>query len=310
MQEIGNLELDNSPGSKSPPSNLPILQWDKLQSYRDLSFRLIPELRIRTQAEAIKFVDERGYVFFWPIKGINLPSLWAAVAGDRPVADEHDDPGHISWQWKDSLLGTHTWFYAKVLRKKSTIISLDYAPFFYALTENFGSPEEDYLIQYQQGRLSKEAKLAYEALLFNGAMDTIALRKAARLAGQDKESQFQRALVDLQTDMKILPVCVAPVGRWRYAYIYDLVARHFPEIVQKARFISEKQAWEFLVNGYFLSVGASPLHDLIKLLGMTEEQAQYVTSKLISDGDIIKVRVEEQAKDWLTLSQLIALTSK
>jgi DNA glycosylase AlkZ-like len=309
MQEIGNLELDNTQGSKFPPSNLPLLQRNKLQSYRDRTFRLIPELRVRTQVEAIEFINERGYVFFWPINGISLPSLWTAVAGDRPVADEHDDPGHISWQWKDSLLGTHTWFYAKVLRKKSTIISLEYAPFFYALSENFGSPEEDYLIQYQQGKLTQEAKLVYEALLFNGAMDTIALRKAARLAGQDKESQFQRALVDLQMDMKILPVGVAPVGRWRYAYIYDLVARHYPEIVQKARFIPENKAWEFLVMGYFLSVGASPLPDLTKLLGMTEERAQRVSSKLISDGVINKVRVEGQAEEWLSLSQLLGLTS-
>ena len=31
-------------------------------------------------AGAVKFVDARGYTFFWPIKGVEFPSLWTAVA--------------------------------------------------------------------------------------------------------------------------------------------------------------------------------------------------------------------------------------
>jgi hypothetical protein len=309
MQEIGSLELDNSPESKFPSSEIPTLPWNVLKAYRDKTFRLIPELRIRSQAEAIKFVNERGYIFFWPIRGINLPSLWSAVAGDRPVADEHDDPGHISWQWKDALLGSHTWFYAKVLRRKSTIISLEYAPFFYALTENYGDPEEDYLIQYQQGRLTQEAKLVYEALLFNGALDAIALRKTAHLTSQEKESHFQRALVDLQMDMKIMPTGVAPVGRWRYAYTYDLVTSHFPEIVEKARYIQENKAREVLVENYFHSVGALQMPDLIKLLRLSQYQAEQIANKLISNGVIQKVKVENQTGEWLSLSNLVKITS-
>lgn len=49
--------------------------------------------------QVVDFVNERGSVYFWPIKDVTLPSLWTAVAG------AHDDPGHVSWGWKDSLLG-------------------------------------------------------------------------------------------------------------------------------------------------------------------------------------------------------------
>src|SRR3972149_5049108 len=95
------------------------------------------------------------FSYFWPIKDVTLPSLWAAVAGDRPVADAHDDPGHVTWGWKDSLLGARKWYYAKVLRKKATIIALDVAPYFYALSENYGDPRGDYLLQHEQGLLTQ-----------------------------------------------------------------------------------------------------------------------------------------------------------
>jgi len=70
---------------------------------------------VRTKEQAIAYVEERGFVYFWPIKGVMMPSLWQAVAGDRPVASEHDDPGHVTWGWKDGLLGERLWYYAKVL---------------------------------------------------------------------------------------------------------------------------------------------------------------------------------------------------
>ncbi|MSP13309.1 MAG: hypothetical protein EXR62_10185 [Chloroflexi bacterium] len=46
--------------------------------------------------EAITYLNQRGFIFFWPIKDVVLPSLWGAVAGNRPVAAEHDDPGHVT----------------------------------------------------------------------------------------------------------------------------------------------------------------------------------------------------------------------
>ena len=210
---------------------------DSLQSYRARTFRLQPARRVTNKEEAIEFANERGFIYFWPITGILLPSLWTAVAGDRPVADEHDDPGHISWDWKDSLLGQRVWYYAKVLRKKATFISLEVVPYFYALSENYGSPEEDYLTIYEQGRLTLEAKLIYEALLDKGPMDTVSLRKAARLTSTESEGRFNRAMTDLQADFKILPTGVADAGAWHYAFFYDITARHFPEIIDQTRYI-------------------------------------------------------------------------
>ncbi len=68
-----------------------VISEKRIWEYRQSTFRL--RHRVRSLDEALNFVNERGYIFFWPIKDLVFPSLWAAVAGDRPVPDEHDDPG-------------------------------------------------------------------------------------------------------------------------------------------------------------------------------------------------------------------------
>ena len=166
------------------------INLNKLQTLRTRTFNLPPQKRVSSATQALSFVNKRGFTYFWPIKGVDLPSLWVAVAGDRPVADKHDDPGHITWGWKDDALDKKIWYYGKILRGKATMIALDVAPYFYALSENYGEPEEDYLIAYREGRMTQAAKQVYEALLDKGSMHTIDLRKEAKLSNA-KDSEFK-----------------------------------------------------------------------------------------------------------------------
>jgi hypothetical protein len=282
-----------------------ILPARLLQSFRDRTFRASPGTRLHTRDEAIQFVEQRGFIYFWPIKDIVMPSLWVAVAGDRPVADAHEDPGHVTWGWKDELLGARVWYYAKVLRKKSTLISLEVAPFFYALSENYGSPEEDHLIQYEQGRMTQEAKQVYEALLEDGALDTVALRRAARLASPESDGRFNRALTDLQADFKILPIGVAQAGAWRYAFVYEIVPRHYPELLDKARFVTDEQARRRLIQLYLRSVGAARIADITKLFGWTRPQVQEALRGLVHSGDVnIGLALENQPGEWICVPEL------
>jgi hypothetical protein len=284
---------------------MPSLSFERLQRYRAGTFRLLPGQRLKTRDEAVEFVNQRGFVYFWPIRGILLPSLWTAVAGDRPVADAHDDPGHVTWGWKDGLLGSRQWFYAKVLRKRATMISMQLAPYFYAFSENYGSPEEDYLTLYEQGRLTQEAKAIYEAILDKGALDTIALRKAARLSSSENEGRFNKALADLQADFKLVPVAVTEAGAWHYAFAYDIVARHYPELPEQAHAIGERQAQRTLAEVYFRSVGAASVRDVSKLFGWRAAAAQRTVNELVQAGALVEnVEVEKQAGEWLALAEL------
>jgi hypothetical protein len=284
---------------------MPSLDLKQLKTHRTRTFGLPPLKRLASSSAALDFINARGFIYFWPIKGIDLPSLWTAVAGERPVADKHDDPGHITWGWKDGALDKKIWYYGKILRRKATMISLEIAPYFYALSENYGSPEEDYLIAYQEGRLSQSAKQVYETLLDNGALNTLDLRRLSKLANA-KETEFNKALEQLQADFKILPVGVAQVGAWKYAHVYELVTRHYPDLPEQARPIGEADARAKLAELYFVSVGAAQMRDVTKLFGWPNELAARTLSRLVKDGLIAEgVTRKDMDGEWFVLSGLV-----
>ena len=277
----------------------------KLNTHRSRTFNLPPSKRVSSPAQAVKFVNKRGFIYFWPIKGIDMPNLWSAVAGDRPVSDKHDDPGHITWGWKDNALDKKIWYYGKILRKKATMISLDIAPYFYALTENYGSPEEDYLLTYEEGRMTQAAKQVYETILNEGAMNTIDLRRAAKLANA-KDSEFNKALEYLQSDFKILPVGVSDAGAWKYSFIYEMVPRHFPDLPETARKIGENEARTKLMELYFESVGAAQERDANKLFQWKKDFVTKAIVGLVEKRVLVESEHPKQKGKWYALSKLIS----
>ena len=51
------------------------------EAYRARTYRQGRGQQLGSADEAVDYVGERGFVYFWPIKGVDLPSLWAAVGG-------------------------------------------------------------------------------------------------------------------------------------------------------------------------------------------------------------------------------------
>jgi hypothetical protein len=272
-----------------------MLTWEKIEAYRARTYRTEKSLRVRTKEEAIAHANARGFITFWPIKAVEIPSLWVSVAGDRPVPNNHDDPAHVTWGWKDDLLGERVWYYGKVLRRKATIISLDIAPYFYALSENFGSPELDYLDQYQQGTLSQEAKVIYEALLREGPLHSPALRRASSLTSKSSRYPFSRGLDELQADFKVLPIGVARAGAWNYAFVYDCVHRHYPDLPERAHQIRIPEARQKLLTLYFESVGATDRKMIAKVfyvLKWTKRELERTIAALVEEGAVREVELE------------------
>jgi hypothetical protein len=282
------------------------LPIERLNAFRENSYRIKPEMRLSTLQGAIDFVKERGFVFFWSIKGIDYPSLWTAVAGNRPVAAYHDDPGHLTWRWKDDSLGEKIWYYGKIIRKKATMIDLEVVPFFYALSENYGNPVEDVMIQYHEGRLTREAKAIFDTIHESGPIDTIAIRKATFMTTKESNSRFDRAITTLQSDFKILPIGISDAGGWRYAFIYDLVHRHYPELVVAAGNISEDAARDALVKLYFKSVGAASLRNVTKFFQWERRSTIKSIDRLVVSGELIRdVKHPEFTGDWFAIPEVL-----
>ncbi len=276
-----------------------------LARYRAGPFRLQRGRQLRTPDDAVQYVDERGFVYFWAIKGVDLPSLWTAVAGDRPVADAHDDPGHVTWGWKDGLLSARRWYYGKLLKGKATIVSLATLPYFYALSENYGDPD-DYLLEYEAGRLTAEAKAIYETLLAKGALDSLALRREARLLGKESNTRFERGLLDLQRTLRVLPVGVAQAGRWNYAFIYELLDRWLPDVPAAARALGRGEARAHLLDCYLQSVGAATMAKAGSLFSWRPDDTRKATERLFEEKRAAAVaQVAGAPGDWLVTAELL-----
>jgi hypothetical protein len=264
---------------------------EKLKKYRQKIYRSSVEDRTRSLDAAVGFINQRGLIAFWPLNGIPMPSLWAAAAGDRPVPDEHDDPGHITWGWKDELLSRKKCFYARILCKRNFFVSLGLLPNLYALTRNTGDPSEDHKILYDSGELSHAAFVIYETILNSGPMDTITLKRAAHLTGKEGDRQFNQAIDALQNDIKILPVGISRSGGWHYSFIYDLVPRHFPDLIEQTRFVSERNARKTLILNYINSVGAASENEIRKLFKWELNITRSVMDELIASQEVKQIMV-------------------
>jgi hypothetical protein len=263
---------------------------------RNHNYRRTPERRVETIEGARAFVEEVGFCHFWPVKGIETPNLFHAIAGQaRPVPRHHHDPDLSKcWSWKDRALDKRWWYYAKLLRRRATLVSFDLLPYFYALSENYGALD-DYLQLYADGLLSAEAKAIYEALLEHGPLNTIRLRREARMSANSAKSRFDRGLTELQIGLKVLPVGVVEAGAWNYAFVYELTQRHFPELPARARPIKRSAARRVLVRRYLENVMAAERGMVAKVFHIfhwTKHDLTRTLDALVEEGAVREVEVE------------------
>ncbi len=257
-----------------------------LLAAREVRYRRRMNLRVMNQPQAVEFVNDVGFSFLFPIQKIELPSLWDAIAG-RVVKTYPQHKGYEierTWGWKDESLAKKWWYYGKLIRDKATLVSLDFLPNFYALSENFGDYEHDYLEEYKTGQLTSEARQVYEALLKNGALDAVRLRREAHLSTDANKGRFDKALTDLQTGLKVLPVGIAPVGAWRYAFIYEILPRWFPQIPVRAQRIGRVEARRRILDRYLHNVIFSTVPIAARLFRWTMTETQQAAETLAADG--------------------------
>jgi uncharacterized protein YcaQ len=119
-----------------------------------------------------------------------------------------------------------------------------------------------------------------------------------------KESVFNRAMEDLQKDFKILPVGIAEAGAWKYAFRYDITARHMPELAEQARQIGEAEARQKLVGLYFASVGAAQIRDVTRLFGWPPELVKRTVERLVKKGEVVEAGHPKYPGAWLVLPEL------
>jgi hypothetical protein len=282
-----------------------VYDLSSLEAARDHAYRRRPELALRDEHEALSFVEDIGFCLLFPARGMELPSLWEAINGSsRALPEHHDDRAlGLAWEWKDSLPARRLIYYGKLLRRKPTLVALDMLPYFYALSENCGDPD-DYLEHYRDGKLSEDGKRVYEAILEHGPLPTSRLRVLAGLPAKVAAARFDRAISELQGGLYIVKSGISDANAWKYCYVYDLLSRRFPEAIALARHISGKQARLAVASRYLRSVIAAPTKDMARLFGWSPALMEAVVTTLVERGLASHITVTGSSLAWLASTRL------
>jgi hypothetical protein len=278
-----------------------VLTPEQVENWRDARYHRRPHLRLRSSQQAIEFINQAGFCFLFPSKTVEMPTLWEAICGEtRPLPVAHDDVElGYAWNWKDELPSRGLVYYGKLVYKKPTLISLDLLPHFYALSDNYGDIE-DYLLEYQDGKLSEEAKRVYEALLQHGALPTSHLRRRAGLDGKGNAPRFDRAIRELQLGLKIVKTGISDANAWGYCYVYDVILRHWPDLAGRAGAISSQEAMRVLLLTHLSNVGVTTLADVVRLFGWDLPRLTALCDQWADMGELLScVRMEGWAGDYL-----------
>ena len=282
---------------------LPVRTLDELRAARAQRYRQQPDLRVRTEAEALEFLNDVGLCLLFSAKDIELPTLWGALCGeDRPLPKGHDNHElGLAWNWKDKLPIEGRVLYGKFLRKKPVFVSLDLAPSLVRPVAQLGEIRPRTICStIRTGGLSVEAKQVYETLLQQGALPTSRLRREAGLGGKRNAGRFDRALAELQMDWRIHKVAISNANRWGYCYVYDLLPKPFPGVVEAAREIGGRQARETILLRYLRTVVAATPRQVALLFGWTARDVDRLAERLAGEGRLHRnVRLDGLEGEYL-----------
>ena len=273
---------------------------DELFSRRNHVYRRTPERRLHREREALSFINEVGFCFLFSAEGSEAPTLFEAILGEpSDWTGQHDRETGLVWRWKDSLPVAKKCFYGKLLRAKPVLVSLDLFPYFYAVSGNYGDLDQ-YLQEYQDGKVSLAAKQIYEALLYHGAMPTSHLRRQSNLAGKDNARAFERGLVELQVSLKITKTGISEANRWHYCYVYDLLPRWLPDQVEQGLAIKSRDAYPVILRQYLRTVIVSTPDAILRLFGWPPETVERAITTLVDAEDAAKgIAVQGLEGTWI-----------
>lgn len=271
----------------------PVIHFSSLANRRGAHYRMSDDLKVKTRAEAVSFIDRVGVALLFPGDNMPLPDLWSAVNGkERAIPKHHHDWAlGKTWDWKDQIPSHKEAWYGKLVRGKPAFVSLKDLPAIYALSNNYGELD-DYLEAYQDGLLSQEGKTIYEVLLKEGPLPTSLLRKASGMAGGgDNARRFERTITELQTGFKIVKAGISDANRWKYCSIYDILLRWAPSLAEQSRQYNSRTALRHLITRHLQANLAAHPRLFPRLFGWDSAITLRVIDEMLQDGALQPVRV-------------------
>lgn len=226
--------------------------------------------RLRTTADAMRFIETVGFCVLFPVRNVPLPSLYYAVSRRQEV--HWDKSAQLIWNWKDELPKKRLAFYGKYFKGRGSFISLKFLPQFLA-TQGTAMEPRDAEAFYRTGRISHDALELWLALAKHGPLPTLELRHACIMESQAGNKRFKKAMLELQG---LLIVTHSGAEQETEAWAsnrFDLVARGFSKQVAEARRISAEEARVTIAVKFKTLYPDTTLGQIARLFGWTKAQA-------------------------------------
>ena len=283
-----------------------IYSWDDIENLRDPIYHRTPLKKVRTIEMTLDFVNKVGFCFAFKANNSELPCLWHAACGERdpeyPLHTHHDPYISLVWQAKDTLPGNKSIYYGKALKKRPTMISLEYFPYFYALRHQ-NSATHSYMTEYMRGELSPEAKQIMDALEENSPQITADLKLASKMAHPQKRYIFDRAMAELQSKMYIVKIAEFYDP---FTFLWERVEKRFVQECQQAADTTRETALIKILLNYFKNVLISRPQNINRLFGWNIKEINDSLDTLVMQGHIsANIQIKNEKKPIYGMAYLM-----
>jgi hypothetical protein len=269
---------------------------EEVERWRDRIHRRTPGLAVTTKQQALNFVNGVGYCFAFKAEESELPCLWHAACGTRnpnlPLHTHHDPYLSFVWEMKDILPSEGKIYYGKLLRRRPTMVSLDFLPCFYVLSGRTGEADE-HRRAFLHGRLSAMARDIMDALTDSWPQVTKGLKLATGHIAKGDRGSFDKAITELQTEMYIVKV---EEQHDPFTFVWAPLRSVFPRQLRKAGRIQPETARFRILEQYFKNQLVSSV-DAIHRLFRWDRQLIYQTLGRLVDKSVITGGVKLQGSD-------------
>jgi len=225
--------------------------------------------RVRTLADAARFLDRVGFCVLFPVKGVELPSLYFAAARKKPVA--WDRYALLIWDWKDELPRKRRGFYAKYFKGRGSFLSTTMLPHFLAQEESAAAIEDAERF-YKAGRITHDAREIWEALAAHGPMATLELRNACKMDTKAGNIRFKKAMLELQRALLVVHFAAEQETAAWASGRFELTARAFPKQTSEAQKITPEVARAAIAAKYLQIYPGAPPVQVARLFGWSKPE--------------------------------------
>ncbi len=225
--------------------------------------------RVRTPADAVRFIDRCGFCTLFAVKKVPLPSLYYVVTRQSPAV--WDKTTEKIWGWKDELPRKKQAFYAKYFRTRGTFISPEMLPHFLASRES-PTRVEDHERFYSAGRVTHAAHEIWCALAEHGPLATLELRHACKMESKAGNARYKQAMLELQCLLVVTHFGIEQETAAWASSRFELVARAFPKQAAAARRIAPDAARATLAQRFLAMHPQTPAKQIASLFGWSKAE--------------------------------------